>query len=109
MSLFRTVELHCPACREAITFQSNSSVNADRRPDLRDAIVDGTFQTQTCPACNAGFRLDPELNYLEVREGLWIAAFPFARLGDWEAIEAMVRASFEIAYGARASASAREI
>jgi hypothetical protein len=109
MSLFQPIQLNCPACRQSIEFQANSSINVDRRPDLRDAILDGTFQTETCPKCSEGFRLDPELNYLDVNRGQWIAAHPFSKLGDWESIELQAREAFDLAYGSKASASAREI
>ena len=30
-------------------FRLAASVNADRRPDLREAILEGSFQAETCP------------------------------------------------------------
>ena len=59
MSVFHTQTVHCPACATPVEFKLVFSVNADRRPDLRDAIVAGTFQRQPCPSCGTEFRVDP--------------------------------------------------
>ena len=37
MSLFQTEEINCGACKEPIKIDVVYSVNADRRPDYRDA------------------------------------------------------------------------
>src|SRR5947208_107033 len=109
MSLFKIVPLPCPKCGNTVNFNAVISVNADRRPDLRAAILDGSFQRQACPQCNTEFRLDPELTYMDVGRGQWIAAFPVAKLQAWKEIEAQVQDMFNRAYGERASAAAREI
>jgi hypothetical protein len=51
MSVFHTETINCPACTTPVQFKLVYSVNADRRPDLRDAIVAGTFQREPCPSC----------------------------------------------------------
>jgi CpXC protein len=109
MSIFYPITIHCPECREPNVFQASASVNADRRADLREAILDGTFQRQACTKCKTNFRLDPELNYLDVSRDQWIAAFPVSRLGDWEIIEKSAQEMFDRAYGTQASETAREI
>jgi len=109
MSMFETQTIHCPACGTAIEADLFYSVNADRRPDLRAGVIDGSFQRQTCANCQAVFRIDPAFNYLDLGRGQWIAVHPFGRLGDWESVEAEDRASFDKAYGPAASAGAREI
>jgi CpXC protein len=48
MSKFETQTLTCPSCGEAVDFEAVASVNADRRPDLREAILDFSFQRQVC-------------------------------------------------------------
>ncbi len=109
MSLFHPITINCPQCREPNEFQANASVNADRRPDLRQAILDGSFQRQACTKCSTSFRLDPELNYLDVGRNQWLAVFPVSRLGDWESLEKHAQEMFDVAYGSQASATAREI
>jgi hypothetical protein len=109
MSMFKVVPLPCPSCGKSVDFNAVISVNADRRPDLRAAILDGSFQRQACPQCKKEFRLDPELTYMDVGRGQWITAFPVAKLEAWQAIEAQVEDMFNRAYGAKASRTAREI
>lgn len=109
MSIFKSMQLSCPVCRTSFAYEAVHSVNADRRPDLRDAILDGSFQQVACPKCQAGFRLDPSFNYLDVGKGLWVAAEAVTGLADWKQREDNARALFDRAYGSGASALAREI
>ena len=109
MSMFRVVPLPCPSCGTSVDFNAVISVNADRRPDLRAAILDASFQREACPQCGKEFRLDPELTYMDVGRGQWIAAYPAAKLEAWQALEAHVKDMFNRAYGERASRAAREI
>ncbi|MGD9864148.1 MAG: CpXC domain-containing protein [Pseudodonghicola sp.] len=109
MSLFRSTMITCPACGADIDFRECDSVNADRRPDLRAQILDGTFQTVSCPACSETVRMEPQFNYLEVGAGLWIAVFPGRMMPDFLAIEDTITEVFETSYGARALPSAREV
>ena len=69
MSIFRTMTVNCPHCGTAGGFNAVMSVNADRRPDLRTAILDGSFQRQPCPQCGKDFRLDPEMTYVALGQG----------------------------------------
>ena len=41
MSLFESAKSPCPKCGTPHAFEVVASVNADRRPDLRAAILDG--------------------------------------------------------------------
>lgn len=109
MSIFKAMQLTCPVCRKAFDYEAVHSVNADRRPDLRAAILDGSFQQVDCPSCRTRFRLDPSFNYLDVGKGLWIAAEPVTGLADWKQREDHARELFDNAYGAGASGMAREI
>jgi hypothetical protein len=109
MSRFQTQTLSCPSCGEPVEFEAVISVNADRRPDLRESILDRSFQRQDCPKCGTSFRLDPAMNYLDVGRGQWIAAFPIARLGQWKTMEEQAASTFARAYGEKASAAARSI
>ena len=109
MSLFHPVNLICPQCKAALSMPAVGSVNADRRPDLRDAILEDRFQDTTCGSCGARFRLQPEFNYLHVALGQWIAAMPAARMPDYLQVEDEVLALFAAAYGAKAPAAAQGI
>jgi len=109
MSLFENARVPCPACSEHVEYDLVYSVNADRRPDLRDAIVDGTFQALNCGKCGAPFRVQPEFNFLDMGRGLWLAAFPLEAVGDWPEHETHAREIFAKAFGSKAPAAARSI
>lgn len=109
MSIFHTTQLPCPACGTKVDFEAVHSVNADRRPDLRDAIQSGEFQRQTCPSCSTLFRLDPQFTYIDQGKKSWIAAFPLDDLASWREREAEVLATYDLAFGAQAPAPARAI
>ena len=94
MSMFQTMTVNCPECCTAVDFKAVFSVNADRRPDLRAAIIDGSFQRQPCAQCGKAFQLDPEMTYVDVGRGQWIATFPVAKLGQWKDLEEQARATF---------------
>ncbi|MDY7232449.1 CpXC domain-containing protein [Hyalangium rubrum] len=109
MSLFNPTDLNCPSCDRSFSFELCASVNADRRPDLRQAILDETFQRATCPHCQGTVRMEPRLSYLDVGRGQWMAAFPRNKVDDWKALEASALDSFNRAFGAGASAAEREL
>lgn len=85
------------------------SVNADRRPDFREAILDNNFQDTTCDACGNSFRLQPEFNYLDAGRGQWIVALPASGFPDYLAHEDHANALFETSYGKKAPAAAQTI
>ncbi|MEP5729446.1 MAG: CpXC domain-containing protein [Sulfitobacter sp.] len=109
MSLFSTSALTCPKCETTTDFPAAGSVNADRRPDLRQAILDDNFQTMACPTCAEVLRLEPLVNYLDVASGLWMAAYPARQLGAFGSLEAEAQALFDESYGSNAPQPAREV
>lgn len=109
MSIFRPATQKCPNCEAENTFDYFHSVNADRRPDLRDEILSGEFMRVTCTECETRFRFDPDLNYLDSGNKAWVMARPMNMLINWDVEEAAASASFQEAYGSGAPAAAREI
>jgi hypothetical protein len=108
MSIFVSTDIPCPSCNAPVTFATVHSVNADRRPDLRDAVVAGSFQRKTCGACGKEFRMDPQFNYLDVGRKQWIGVMPVSELDSWRAHEEKTRELWSRAFGDRAPAAARE-
>lgn len=109
MSVFQTHEMPCPACGSAVRFEFADSVNGARRPDLREAMLDDSFQRLRCAACEAGFRLEPALTYLDVERGLWMLVRPAGLLTEWQAFESQAAEIHAEAFGAEAGRSARAI
>jgi endogenous inhibitor of DNA gyrase (YacG/DUF329 family) len=109
MSVFRIVEMPCPACQASVTFNLVHSINADRRPDFRDTILSGTFQEEKCPDCGTEFRVEPEFTYMNLKQKLWIAAWPRTALAEWKKYEAEGRESFAVSLGDKAPESVRDM
>ncbi|MCE9603730.1 MAG: CpXC domain-containing protein [Planctomycetia bacterium] len=109
MSIFEDVTLACPACQGEVPFSAAFSINADRRPDLREAILDESLQAENCPHCGKRFRLAPDINYIDIENGQWLAAHPIDQSGQWKRYESEDRAGFDKAYGNGASATAKSI
>ena len=109
MSVFHTETINCPACTTPVQFKLVYSVNADRRPDLRDAIVAGTFQREPCPSCGIEFRVDPEFTYMDLHHRLFIGVWPVAKRGQWQACAEKTAESFEEGLGKGASPEAAKL
>ena len=109
MSVFRHETVNCPACDTPVAFELVLSVNADRRPDLRDHIIAGTFQRRPCPSCGTEFRVDPEFTYMDLGHGQYIGVWPVAKRGDWKACAVKTAETFEAALGSGASPEARKL
>ena len=109
MSLFEKAVLTCPDCGGKSEVERCASVNADRRPDLRAAILDGTFQAASCAQCGTSLRLPPQLTYLDVGRGLWIAAQPAPEIDQWRSLEAYVFQIYDRSFGLQAAPAAKEL
>ena len=109
MSVFRTETVNCPSCATPVDFELVLSVNADRRPDLRDEIVAGTFQRRPCPSCGTEFRIDPEFTYMDLGHGQYIGVWPVAKRGQWQACAQKTAQTFDEALGKGASPEAKKL
>jgi hypothetical protein len=109
MSLFHSINVDCPFCKDTVTVMAAGSVNADRRPDFREAILEDRFQDTTCGTCNKSFRLQPEFNYLDAGRGQWIAAMPAARMPGYLQAEDDVAELFDRSYGKGAPKAAQGV
>ncbi|MEO5882262.1 MAG: CpXC domain-containing protein [Caldimonas sp.] len=99
MSVFETTSMACPSCASIVEVELVHSVNAVRRPDLRTAILDRTFQSVTCPSCATTFRVEPMFTYLDVGRKQFVAALPAGELPGWKAAEARAQAAYDKAFG----------
>ena len=109
MSIFDTATAACPACGKDSEFEAVMSVNADRRPELRQEILDGTFQASACPKCGTQVRLPPEFTYLELGRRHWIAVHPMSSRRDWAALEQAALEAFDEGFGKAAPAAAQQL
>jgi len=91
MSLTQDATLHCPECTLPIPTTLWDSINADRRPDLRDAILDRSLHRFTCAVCESEVRVPPSLVYLDMGRKQVVFAHPVSDLGDWRGAVADAR------------------
>lgn len=109
MSLFSTNSITCAKCGEIFTMEVVGSINADRRPDLREAILSDSFQDSTCPSCGNAFRLEPSFTYVDAARGQWILSMPAREMPGYRAAESQAASLFARSYGADAPQAAQEV
>jgi hypothetical protein len=109
MSIFVTAAATCPTCGTEMTLQYPASINADRRPDLRASILDGSLYTLPCRSCGEVLTFEPHVTYLDLSRRQWILAETIDAGADWRAAEASALGVYELAFGAAAPAPARSM
>jgi hypothetical protein len=109
MSMFDTATATCPNCGAEAELEVVLSVNADRRPDLRAEILDGTFQAVACAKCGTRMRLEPEFVFFDLGRRQWIVVHPADAVDGWADAEERARAIFDESFGAGAPAQVREL
>jgi endogenous inhibitor of DNA gyrase (YacG/DUF329 family) len=109
MSIFHETSLACPMCGTGVEFDLVESVSADRRPELREAILTGNFQRKACPSCGKQFRVEPELVYMDFQRGQYLGAWPATRRHEWKVLAAQTRQTFDDTLGKNAPTSARKL
>lgn len=109
MSIFHTAKATCGKCGHVNDVERVASVNADLRPDLREAILDRTFQREVCAKCGTALRLQPHLTYLDFARGLWVMVEPADTIEKWKQAEADARRTWDRSFGMRASPHGRSM
>jgi hypothetical protein len=109
MSLLHTETLPCPFCGAEAEREIANSVAAVRRPDLRAAILDNSFQKTVCEACGKTFRVNPTLTYLDTQRGTWILTLPCGKRPFWDSFETGSISIFDDSFGPDAPPIARSL
>ena len=109
MSLFVPVQAKCSACGSTAKTELAASVNADRRPDLRQAILDGSFQSMACPNCGESVRMPAHLTYIDVGRRQWFLVEDVAQLAEWREAEAEATELYDRSFGPSAPAPQRMV
>jgi predicted RNA-binding Zn-ribbon protein involved in translation (DUF1610 family) len=109
MSIFNDATAMCPNCGETVAISWAASLNADRRPDLRAEVLDGSFQAEKCPTCGTQMRLPSHLTYVDMARRTWVLVENPDQIGDWQAHEKEAQNLFEESFGPGAPEAAREL
>lgn len=99
MSLYSPVNGPCPECEAPLLLRQYTSVNADRAPHLRDAIMDDSFGESACPSCGTRSRVAPELTYFDEALGLWVFVKPLDARRGWPTAEAETQGVWAQTFG----------
>jgi CpXC protein len=97
MSTLRSADVICGACQHRFAAEIADSLNVERMPAARKAVLDRTLNGAACPSCMAWISVTQPVLYVDMPRGLWIYCLPAAERGDLagreaEAIEAFADA-----------------
>lgn len=108
MSITAVREVVC-RCGAPVRVFVATSVNAERHPNMREAILRRTFHVFECGACHQPLGIDKELLYIDLSRREFYGVFPLAAAADPEPCARQVAAAFETALGEGAGAPARSL
>lgn len=109
MSLARVVPLSCEGCGGAIEARVAESVNAERDPQLREAILARSFHSFVCAACGARTLVDGAFLYIDLGRGEFYGVFPEQARERARACAEQVAAAFDSALGSGAGNAAARV
>lgn len=101
--------MRCERCQAPHRIVLAHSVNAERHPHLRTAILERRLHTFRCDSCGALTLVDKELLYIDLLRREFYGVSPVVALADARAASERVAEAFDLALGARASAAARDM
>ena len=98
MSITSVREVAC-RCGAPVRVFVATSVNAERHPHMRDAILRRTFHVFECGACHQPVAIDKEFLYIDLERREFYGVFPLAAASDPEPCARQIAAAFETALG----------
>jgi hypothetical protein len=108
MSITAVREVQC-RCGAPVRVFVATSVNAERHPHMRDAILRRTFHVFECGACHQPIGVDKEFLYVDLTRREFYGVFPLAAAGDPEPCARQIAAAFDTALGDGALAAAKPL
>lgn len=108
MSITAVREIVC-RCGAPVRVSIATSVNPERHPHMREAILRRTFHVFECGACHQPIGVDKELLYIDLTRREFYGVFPLGAAGDPEPCARKIAAAFETALGAGAGAAVRPL
>lgn len=93
MSTFTQYEATCPACEHRWTAEIAQGLHITRLPEIREQILNGTFQVVRCPACTSPMVFEAAVVYTDFDRGEYIAV-ETAASASWQGALARHRTVF---------------
>lgn len=104
MSITQTVVLDCD-CGARVETQCCLSINAERHPHLRDALLDRTLHQFQCGACGATLQVEKRLAYIDLPRREFYSIAPERDRSDERALVQDAVAAWNLAFGNQAPVS----
>jgi predicted RNA-binding Zn-ribbon protein involved in translation (DUF1610 family) len=73
VSTFRFYTTSCPACGHRFEVEIARGLHITRLPDIREKLIDGSFQVHACPACGQSALYEATVVYTDFERGEYIA------------------------------------
>ena len=108
MSQTATREIEC-RCGARVQVFVADSINAERHPHMRQAVLDRNLHVFTCSACDSGIVVENRFWYLDLGRGQFYGVWPNRDRADERACGEAVVGAFDLALGERAGATARTL
>lgn len=108
MSITSVREVVC-RCGAPVRVFVATSVNAERHPHMREAILRRTFHVFECGACHQPIGVDKELLYIDLTRREFYGVFPLAAAAEPEPCARKIADAFETALGAGAGDAVRPL
>ena len=109
MSMTSEIVLQCGGCQAPLSTFIAASVNAERHPHMRQALIDRTLHTFQCDVCGGSNVVEGQFLYVDLARKEFYGVFPQEALAEARSCaETLVRA-FDLALGEGAPAAARKL
>jgi hypothetical protein len=109
MSTYFEEEISCPCCGDTQARKVAHSINATRMPQVREAILDGTFQQATCDKCGAEFSVEWPFMYIDYARHQWFGVFSEIDEGRFLELEAEPQRAYLLCAGPSAPPIAQQL
>ena len=108
MSQTANREIECN-CGVKLAVLCADSVNAERHPHMRQAVLDRQLHVFRCAACNVNIVVEHRFWYLDLARGQFYGVFPASSRAQERECAQAVHDAFQLALGERAGATARAL
>src|SRR5690349_8606579 len=92
-------------CGARVETQVCVSINAERHPHLRDALLDRTLHQFQCGGCGATLAVEKRLAYIDLARREFYSIAPERDRGDEDALARDAVAAWHLAFGNQAPVS----
>lgn len=108
MSITNNRDVQCE-CGVALSVFVADSINVDRHPHLRQAILEGTLHRFVCHACGRSVMVDAPFTYLDHTRRQVLFVVPRSELDSEEVAIAQAREAYGLSFGDRAPAGVQAL